>query len=172
MKAMAKFSLAFLFLKCMNVILKNEGSYVNHPSDPGGETSMGIARMFYPDLDIKNLNREQAVEIYFDDYWLPMNLTGIYDENLVLQIFDFGINSRSKRYGFNTALKAIQRIVDVEQDGKIGPITKDAINNYVGDIVYLYINERKKYYFDLAKRKPEMQVFLAGWLKRAEHCKF
>jgi len=169
---MPKFSLAFLFLRCINVILKNEGGYVNHPDDPGGETSMGIARMFYPDLDIKNLNREQAVEIYFDDYWLPMNLTGIYDENLVLQIFDFGVNTRSKRYGFNTALKAIQRIVDVQQDGKLGPITKDAINNYIGDIVHLYIDERKKYYFDLTRRKPELQVFLAGWIKRAENTKF
>ena len=169
---MAKFSLAFLFLRCINVILKNEGGYVNHPDDPGGETSMGIARMFYPDLDIKNLNREQAIEIYFEDYWLPMNLSGIYDENLVLQIFDFGVNTRSKRYGFNTALKAIQRIVDIEQDGQIGPITKDAINQYVGDIVSLYINERKKYYFDLVRRKPEMQVFLKGWIHRAENCKF
>jgi len=172
MKAMAKFSTSFLFLRCMKVILKNEGGYVWHEDDPGGETNMGVARMFYPDLDIKNLNREQAIEIYYDDYWLPMNLSGIYDENLVLQIFDFGVNSRSKRYGFNTALKAIQRIVDVEQDGKIGPITKDAINNYVGDIVYLYINERKKYYFDLARRKPELQVFLTGWLLRADHTKF
>ena len=169
---MPKFSTAFLFLKCMNVILKNEGGWVWHEADPGGETSMGIARMFYPDLDIKNLNREQAIEIYFDDYWLPMNLSGIYDHNLVLQIFDFGVNTRSRRYGFNTALKTVQKIVDVVQDGKIGPITKDAINAYVGDIVYLYINERKKYYFDLAKRKPDLQVFLAGWLRRADHCKF
>ena len=169
---MAKFSMAFLFLRCIKVILNNEGGLADHSDDPGKLTNFGIATLFYPDLDIKNLNREQAIEIYFDDYWLPMNLTGIYDENLVLQIFDFGVNSRSKRYGFNSALKAIQRIVDVEQDGKLGPITKDAINNYVGDIVYLYINERKKYYFDLARRKPKLQVFLNGWIHRAENTKF
>lgn len=160
------------FLKCVKIILLNEGGLVDHPDDPGGLTNRGIARMFYPDLDIRNLTPEKATEIYYTDYWKPMNIEGIYDDNLVLQIFDFGVNSRSRTYGFNTALKSIQRIVDVEQDGKIGPVTIAAINSYEGDLVDLYKIERKKYYADLARRKPRMQVFLNGWFRRVDHTKF
>ena len=161
-----------IFMRCIEVVLRNEGGYSNHPDDPGKETNMGIARKFYPDLDIKNLTRNQAVEIYHRDYWNKMNLTGIYDENLVLHIFDFGVNTRSLKYGFNTAIKAIQRIVEAQADGYTGPETNGLINAYEGDLVELYKQERKKYYFDLARRKPELQVFLAGWLNRVDRTDF
>jgi len=162
----------YLFNRCVTVILKNEGGYVNHPNDPGGETNMGIARMFYPDLDIKNLTRNQVIEIYFRDYWSKMNLTNIFNENLILYIFDFGVNTRSLRYGFNTAIKTIQRIVEAHPDGIMGPETKGLINTYDGDIETLYNQERKKYYFDLSRRKPKMQIFLAGWMNRIDNTHF
>ena len=51
-------------------VLKHEGGYVNDPSDPGGETKYGISKRAFPDLDIKNLTEEQAILIYYDEYWL------------------------------------------------------------------------------------------------------
>jgi lysozyme family protein len=156
-----------IFNKCIYIILKNEGGYVNHPNDPGGETNMGIAKKFYPDLDIKNLTRNQAILIYRNDYWNKMNLIGIYDENLILQIFDMGVNA-----GIKTAIKIIQRIVEAEVDGWIGDETTGLINNHIEDLTELYKQERKKYYFSLARRKPELQVFLSGWLNRVDHTKF
>ena len=89
-----------IFNRCINVILRNEGGYVWNIHDPGGETNMGIAKKFYPDLDIKSLTKNQAIEIYYKDYWSKMNLLGIYDENLILQIFDMGVNA-----GIKTAIK-------------------------------------------------------------------
>jgi lysozyme family protein len=156
-----------IFNRCIQVILRNEGGYVNHPSDPGGETNMGIAKKFYPDLDIKNLTRNQAIEIYHRDYWNKMKLHGIFDENIILQVFDMGVNA-----GIRTAIKIIQRIIDAQVDGYTGPETNGLINAYEGDLVELYKQERKKYYFDLARRKPQMQVFLAGWLNRVDNTKF
>ena len=32
------------FENCISVILANEGGYVWHPSDPGGETNFGITK--------------------------------------------------------------------------------------------------------------------------------
>jgi lysozyme family protein len=154
-------------MKCIAVILKNEGGYVNNPYDPGGETNMGIAKKFYPNLDIKNLNRNQAVEIYFRDYWSKMNLVNIYDENLVLQIFDMGVNA-----GIRTAIKIIQRIVDAEVDGFVGPETIELINQSESDLVNLYKQEREKYYFSLVRKNLDLNVFLAGWLNRVDHCHF
>jgi lysozyme family protein len=160
-------SITDLFMRCIEVVLRNEGGYVNNPDDPAGETNMGITKARYPELDIKNITRNQAIEIYFKDYWKPMNLLDIYDENLVLQIFDMGVNA-----GKRSAIKMAQRIVEAEPDGIIGPETLGLVNNYEGDLVDLYRQERKKYYFTLARRKPQMQVFLKGWIRRIDACVF
>ena len=40
----------------IEITLHHEGGYVNDPDDLGGETNFGIAKRFYPDVDIKNLN--------------------------------------------------------------------------------------------------------------------
>jgi len=155
-----------LFRRCIEVILRHEGGYVNHPSDPGGETNMGIAKKFYPELDIKNLTRDQAVAIYFRDYWTPMNLQVISNENLVLQIFDMGVNA-----GIRRAIAIIQRIVGVTSDGIMGQITASVINTRKDNLIELYKQERRKYYRALARRKPELEVFLRGWLNRVDDCK-
>lgn len=55
--------------KAIDFVLRWEGGYVNHSADPGGETNFGISKNSYPDLDIRNLTKEQAVAIYERDYW-------------------------------------------------------------------------------------------------------
>lgn len=57
------------FGRCVDWILKWEGGYVNDPADPGGETHWGISKRSYPDLDIRNLTKQEAIEIYRKDYW-------------------------------------------------------------------------------------------------------
>ena len=48
------------FEEIIDNVLESEGGYVNDKDDPGGETNMGISKRAYPDLDIKNLTREEA----------------------------------------------------------------------------------------------------------------
>jgi len=160
----------------MVVIFKNEGGYVWHPNDPGGETKYGIAKKFFPNEDIKNLTKGKAKELYRYHFWNTMNLEGINDENLILQIFDFGINA-----GRGRSIKLIQGIVGAKPiDGICGPITKDKINSFVPikkdsgtySAIDLFKEGRKNYYIDLANRKPVMNVFLPGWLNRIEKTKF
>jgi lysozyme family protein len=50
-----------------------EGSYTNDPNDPGGETNWGLSKKSNPDLDIKNLTKEQAKTIYKERYWNKIN---------------------------------------------------------------------------------------------------
>ena len=57
------------FNKIIEKVLEHEGGYVNDPKDLGGETKYGITKRFYPDVDIKNLTKEQAKTIYHTDYW-------------------------------------------------------------------------------------------------------
>ena len=55
------------FEEIIEQVLEHEGGYVKDPKDLGGETKYGITKRFYPDVDIKNLTIEQAVEIYKKD---------------------------------------------------------------------------------------------------------
>ncbi len=57
------------FEKAMTFIFKWEGGYVNDGNDPGGETNFGISKRAYPNLDIKNLTKDEAKQIYYRDYW-------------------------------------------------------------------------------------------------------
>jgi lysozyme family protein len=59
------------FQTAVNLVLIHEGGYVNNPSDPGGETNWGIAKRWHVDLDIKNLTKQQASDIYQKEYWKP-----------------------------------------------------------------------------------------------------
>jgi lysozyme family protein len=61
---MASFDIA------VKLVLDHEGGYTKGlPGDPGGETNFGVSKRAYPDLDIKNLTQERAIEIYKKDYW-------------------------------------------------------------------------------------------------------
>lgn len=69
-----------------------EGGYVDDPDDPGGETKYGISKRKYPDVDIKNLSIDDAVEIYRRDYWgkIPMGDWGV---QVCWKVFDIFVNT-------------------------------------------------------------------------------
>lgn len=56
----------------VNEVLGEEGGYVNNPSDPGGETNFGISKRAFPEVDIKNLTRDGAKDLYRSHYWVPL----------------------------------------------------------------------------------------------------
>lgn len=156
-----------LFEECMPIILKHEGGYVDDPDDLGGETKYGICERYFPDLDIKNLTIEQAKQIYWESYWLPMKLDQINNRLLVLHIFDHGVNA-----GIRTSIRMIQYVVNAYVDGYIGPQTIKAINEYEGDIVTNFINKRINYYNEIVAKRPLNQKFLKGWLNRVANTTF
>ena len=153
------------FNKIIEKVLEHEGGYVNDPTDLGGETKYGITKRFYPDIDIKNLTKEQAKEIYKRDYW-DKNRVESLPENLRYIFFDMCINQ-----GRRTAVRVLQRAVNSKGgslvvDGGFGPGTKGAIESYKPslDRVRCY---RLKHYYDLVNKRPEQERFLYGWYKRA-----
>lgn len=79
------------FDKAVEFTLEWEGGYTNDLDDPGGETNWGISKKAHPDLDIFNLTREQAVEIYREEYWKGA-FCDTYSWPLNLVIFDTAVN--------------------------------------------------------------------------------
>ena len=102
-------------------VLTNEGGYTPGVGDPGGETNFGIGKRSYPDVDIKNLTREQAIEIYRRDFWAKVDGADLPDD-VMFQALDFAVNS-----GCETAIRYLQRAAGVADDGHIGPVTIDAL---------------------------------------------
>lgn len=151
------------FNKCVDIILANEGGYINHPSDPGGETNFGISKRAFPEVDIKHLTKAQAKQIYYELFWMPCKTEQIAPDIAALHIFDFAVNAGKSR-----AIKIAQRIARVKEDGIIGKITIQAINAQP-DFYKAYIQARIDYYTILADKKPSMKIFLNGWLRRVKH---
>jgi lysozyme family protein len=152
-----------MFNQAVNVILKHEGGLVNNPNDPGGITNFGISKRSYPEVDIYNLTKEQAKDIYLNDYWKPLQLYRIDNANICLELFDFAVNAGPSR-----AVKMAQKLVGTKEDGQLGGITANAINEFEGDFVKVFKHARIIYYEALVKNKPSLKIFLKGWLRRVD----
>jgi len=155
-----------IFNKCMLIVFKHEGGYVNDIDDWGGETNYGIAKRYFPKEDIKNLTKEHAKQLYFQSFWTPMNLIGICNELSVLHIFDFGINAGKRR-----SIRTAQRLCSVKADGILGSISTTAINNYDGNFPKDFAHARRVYY-EYISTKRNNKKFLKGWLNRVDSTNF
>jgi hypothetical protein len=73
------------------MIDKQEGG-ARITSDTGGVTKYGISHKANPDLDVKNLTREQAQEVLHERYYKPVGAYRIKDPQLRLAAFDSAVN--------------------------------------------------------------------------------
>jgi len=103
-------------------LIGHEGGYVNDSADPGGETKWGICKRSYPQLNIKMLSVSQAAEIYIRDFIGPLQAES-YHDGVGFQLFDFAVNS-----GAQTAIRYLQREIGVADDGYVGPVTIERLN--------------------------------------------
>jgi lysozyme family protein len=154
-----------------------EGGYVNHPSDPGGETNRGITDRLdgeidglvdidddgFGDVNIKDLTEEQAKEIYRQRFWNKMRGDEIDSQAIAGLLFDGYVNMGSR------AIKLLQDLLFIEPDGVVGAKTIKAINHANERLLYTaYKAKREQFYRGLVNRKPQLEVFLKGWLNRLD----
>lgn len=129
-----------LFDKAMQFVGLMEGGYVNDSNDKGGETKYGISKKSYPNLDIKNLTKEQAEEIYYKDFWLKNNCDTMHPTFAVL-VFDTAVNMGS---------------------GVIKEFLKES--EYVNPERFLLARIKKYIKYCLANKSQ--QKFFFGWIVR------
>jgi len=153
-----------MFDQAVAVIFLHEGGYSKNDNDPGGETRWGISKRSYPEVDIYNLTKEQAKEIYERDYWKPLRLYMIDNANACLELFDFSVNA-----GISRAVKLAQKLTGTREDGQLGDITAKAINEFHKDFVKSYKHARIIYYESLVINKPELKIFIKGWINRVNN---
>ena len=151
------------FDEIIEIVLEHEGGYVNDPDDPGGETNFGIAKRSHPDVDIANLTKEGAKEIYKEVYW-DKNKVEKVPEQLRHIYFDMCVNMGRSRAGRIVQRAANNKGHDLLVDGVLGPITLDKISNIELERVRAF---RIKYYADLVTKKPDLEKFYFGWFRRS-----
>lgn len=138
-----------MFELIMAVILKHEGGYVNDPDDLGGETKYGITKRNYPNLDIKNLTRAEAIEIYKRDFYIPLKIAEFTNMNLALNYMDMAVNAGKKN------AKELMDMAKIRQEKNGGALLQH------------YKDLRKEYYQRIAEYRNNKK-YLKGWLSRVD----
>ena len=130
------------FLDAVNDLIDNwEGGYVLDAHDPGGETKFGISKASYPDVDIKDLARDQAIAIYYRDYWQKFELgSKITDPALRAKCFNMGV-----LMGPTTALALAVKCKSLDEYREVCAAHFQAV----------------------VKAHPNLARYLKGWLRRA-----
>jgi lysozyme family protein len=145
------------FQTAIDRVLSSEGGYVNDPRDPGGETQWGISKRSYPMLNIGRLTRADAIAIYRRDFWDKSGADRVH-EDIGFQALDFAVNS-----GCDTAIRYMQRVAGVAEDGHVGEVTLKAINSmspFVFVVMYLALR------LDYMTRLKNWDAAGKGWVRR------
>lgn len=163
------------------IIDKWEGGFVNDPHDAGGVTNMGVTQKTLERYrkkpvtveDVKNLTREEAIEIYFLKYYLLPKFNLIENRRVLRFCLDFGVHSSPRR-----AIKYLQKVVGATEDGILGPKTAKAVETYLhlkGEsgssiaLVNRLVDERILFLLRLVRRKPTQAKFIVGWYDRVNN---
>ncbi len=176
------------FEKAIPIVLRNEGGLVNNPNDPGGITNYGISLRFladHPELgdfdhdgdvdaeDIKNMNVEEAMNIYKSQWWDKFKYGSINDQTISTKVFDFSVNMGSKR-AHMLLQSALNKSLGLKLtvDGIIGNATMSVINSVTDgageqQLITAYCDEAYAFYLSIIKNNPKLQVFEKGWKNRA-----
>ena len=131
-----------------------EGGYSNDSEDPGMETKWGISRKSFPDLDIANLTKEQAIQIYREKYWEPVSNfrePDFLSNRILWKLFDIAVNM-----GMATA----ESFWDKVMDGLNISFSDDKALHQLSAL-------QMKRYGLIIKAKPSQVKYLQGWITRA-----
>lgn len=152
------------FNQSLKYLLQSEGGNNDDPLDHGGRTSRGVTQREYdawrrergqPILDVWQAPQPDIVAIYHGEYWgalcdaLPAGVDYIVFNNNVLD-------------GPARSATLLQQALGVTPDGRIGPITREAIRNAdAADLIRKLSAASAAFYQALHQPK-----FLKGWLNR------
>lgn len=158
------------FKQAVDYVLQHEGGLVDHPDDPGGLTNFGISQRSYPKVDIRNLTKDGAAQIYYDDWWKRQKYDSIQSLAVATKVFDTAVNT-----GPSPAHRMLQRALrqvgftHVAIDGKVGPQTFAATNQAdPKELLAAFVDMQKNYYRAIIQSNPKLAVFRNGWFNRAE----
>lgn len=160
-------------------ILKHEGGYVNHPSDPGGATNKGVTQAVYDTYrrgikkavqSVKHITMIEVEDIYYNGYWLASDCDQI-PFPLNYCVFDRAVNM-----GNGQAIKQLQETLlslgyNLTVDGQSGQKTLAALDRAIliqgiDKVIKVYIQKGKDFRKRITIRNPRLGAFRQGWENR------
>jgi len=157
------------FKEAFERLIGHEGKFQNDPRDRGNWTSgvvgqglnkgtkYGISAMTYPGEDIENLTLGRAEELYLRDFWGPAGCDAV-PEAVRFDLFDMAVNS-----GVSRAIKTLQLAVGVDDDGRLGPITLQAIQSMPA---LRFVTRFNGHRLQFMSALPTWPSFGRGWANR------
>lgn len=116
--------------RCLLLVLKSEGGYVNNRNDPGGATNYGITQRVYDAwrtaqsvrrVPVITISTGEVRSIYKAQYWDACRCDEL-PAGVDYLTFDAAVNS-----GVSRSTKWLQSCVGVTVDGHLGLMTMNAI---------------------------------------------
>jgi lysozyme family protein len=160
------------FDTCLKKLLIHEGNFVNHPSDPGGMTNLGVTAKVWEEWvghpvdekQMRALTPELVAPLYRKKYWDACRANDLIS-GLDYCVFDVAVNS-----GVGRSIKFLQSCVGVIADGGFGPATYAAVKQAEKDpkaLIELYCAKRLEFLQSL----KTFEVFGKGWSRRVAEVK-
>jgi lysozyme family protein len=158
------------FDACFSHLIKHEGGYVNHPSDPGGRTNLGVTQEVWEDWTDRKVTEEEMKELtpakvsplYKEMYWDRIKGDQL-PRGVDYCVFDAAVNS-----GVRRASQWLQTALGVTADGSIGPQTLAIVLLAAPDTVIInYSAQRLKFLQGLST----WATFGRGWERRVAEVK-
>ena len=153
------------FPSSLALVLAAEGGFVNHPSDPGGMTNLGVTQTVWRDwvkrgvdeTEMRALTPEQVAPMYKAKYWDACKCDDL-PRGVDYAVFDAAVNM-----GPGRAAKLLQAALGVTADGRIGRATLAAATAAdPADLIEIFSYEKEAFYQSL----PTFETFGRGWFNR------
>lgn len=135
---MTEFQQAMQFIAKWEWSNRTDGGYTNDPKDPGGETKFGVAKRSHPNLDIPNLTLSQAMDCYYNDYWLKFGCEKLKSPMSFAAFDSFVQHQPTVVQGWLKTSKDLQEFLEL----------------------------RRVFYLRLIDKNPSFLRFKNGWLAR------
>ena len=153
--------------KSFDLVMVNEGGFVDNKLDPGGATNWGCTQAVWEKYightvtvdDMKALTKEDVKPLYKRNYWDAIHGDAL-PSGLDYCLFDAAINS-----GVSRSSKWIQEIVGVFADGAIGNNTVSAIAQINPVTLINEFCDKRQAFLESLKTFP---VFGKGWTQRVK----
>jgi lysozyme family protein len=156
------------FKPSLALVLKSEGGFVNHPSDPGGMTMLGVTKLNWEtwvkhpvtEAEMRALTPTLVEPMYKAKYWDAVKADDL-PRGIDYAVFDAAVNM-----GPGRAAKLLQAALGVTADGVIGRATIAAATAAdPAELLEAFSLGKEAFYQSL----PTFGTFGKGWLNRVAH---
>lgn len=171
-----------------------EGGLVDNPHDPGGITDFGLSLRWalaevaaHPEelalldvdhdgdvdrQDIRGLTADAAADLYYSTWWRRGFYWRLQPPIVGWKAFDIAVNTGPRRAGLILQQSLVAIGLGVTVDGAVGPQTFQAVagenaRDQGHALLSAMRDQQAAFYRGLAAAKPELGIFLTGWLNRA-----